>query len=94
MRIADEIGIGREQPRHRMVEAAHQGAVDKETVGDHFPPSHSGMVRKHQTSDVQLHIWETRDSRFDASHRPGMTNRHLPTHFGGRFSENAFGPSM
>ena len=24
---------------------------------------------------------------------PGMTTRHFPTHFGGRFSENAFGPS-
>src|SRR5260370_9825233 len=36
---------------------------------------HSGMVRKHQTSDVQLHIGESRDSGFDASHRPGMTKR-------------------
>jgi 4-hydroxy-tetrahydrodipicolinate synthase len=34
---------------------------------------HSGMVRQHQTSDVQLHIGESRDSGFDASHRPGMT---------------------
>ena len=25
---------------------------------------HSGMVRKDQTSDVQLHIWESRDSGF------------------------------
>jgi hypothetical protein len=25
------------------------------------------------TSDVQLHIGESRDSGFDASHRPGMT---------------------
>jgi len=31
------------------------------------------MVRSHQTSDVQLHIGESRDSGFDASHRPGMT---------------------
>jgi hypothetical protein len=31
------------------------------------------MVRQHQTSDVQLHIGESRDSGFDASHRPGMT---------------------
>jgi len=31
------------------------------------------MVRWHQTSDVQLHIWKSRDSGFDASHRPGMT---------------------
>jgi hypothetical protein len=28
---------------------------------------------KAQTSDVQLHIGESRDSGFDASHRPGMT---------------------
>jgi hypothetical protein len=28
---------------------------------------------KDQTSDVQLHIGESRDSGFDASHRPGMT---------------------
>jgi hypothetical protein len=34
---------------------------------------HSGMVRQHQTSDVQLHIGESRDSGLDASHRPGMT---------------------
>jgi hypothetical protein len=46
---------------------------------------HSGMVRQHQTSDVQLHIGESRDSGFDAEpvigprvartrwHRPGMT---------------------
>src|SRR5882757_9739304 len=34
---------------------------------------HSGMVRKDQTTDVQLHIGESRDSGFDASHRPGMT---------------------
>jgi hypothetical protein len=33
------------------------------------------MVRKHQTSDVQLHIGESRDSGFDALHRPGMTER-------------------
>jgi hypothetical protein len=31
------------------------------------------MVREHQTSDVQLHIGESLDSGFDASHRPGMT---------------------
>jgi len=43
------------------------------------------MARKHQTSDVQLHIGESRDSGFDAEpvigprvartrwHRPGMT---------------------
>jgi hypothetical protein len=35
---------------------------------------HSGMVRKHQTSDVQLHIGESLDSGFDAWHRPGMTS--------------------
>jgi hypothetical protein len=27
---------------------------------------HSGMLRYHQTSDVQLHIWESGDSGFDA----------------------------
>ena len=31
------------------------------------------MVRWHQTSDAQLRIGESRDSGFDASHRPGMT---------------------
>src|ERR1700730_15211144 len=35
----------------------------------------SGMVRKHQTSDAQLRIGESRDSGFDASHRPGMTTK-------------------
>jgi hypothetical protein len=34
---------------------------------------HSGMVRKHQTSDVQLQIGESRVSGFDASHCPGLT---------------------
>jgi hypothetical protein len=29
----------------------------------------------------------------NAAPRPGHV-RYLPTHFGGRFSENAFGPSM
>src|SRR5580704_12992832 len=37
------------------------------------PLRHSGMMRKHQTSDAQLRIGESRDSGFDASHRPGMT---------------------
>src|SRR5437667_157335 len=32
------------------------------------------MVRQHQTSDTQLRIGESRDSGFDASHRPGMTS--------------------
>jgi len=31
------------------------------------------MVRQHQTTDAQLRIGESRDSGFDASHRPGMT---------------------
>jgi hypothetical protein len=39
----------------------------------HFALRHSGMVREHQTSDVQLHIGESRDSGFDTLHRPGMT---------------------
>ncbi|MGY3446822.1 hypothetical protein ACVW17_006823 [Bradyrhizobium sp. USDA 4473] len=37
------------------------------------------------------------DSGLDAAHRPGMTGGGMPyrpSHFGGRFSENAFGPSM
>jgi|SRR6476660_7252059 len=38
---------------------------------------HSGMVRQHQTSDAQLRIGESRDSGFDASHRPGMTRSGL-----------------
>src|SRR6202011_2906214 len=38
-----------------------------------FERRHSGMVRKHQTADAQLRIGESRDSGFDASHRPGMT---------------------
>jgi len=36
-------------------------------------PRHSGMVRKDQTSDVQLHIGESRDSGFIAARCPGMT---------------------
>jgi hypothetical protein len=35
---------------------------------------HSGIVRQHQTPDVQLHIGESLDSGFDAPHRPGMTD--------------------
>jgi hypothetical protein len=31
------------------------------------------MVRKHQTSDAQLRIGESRASGFDALHRPGTT---------------------
>ena len=39
--------------------------------------------------------YEICHSGFDAWHRPGMTTmRYFPSHFGGRFSENAFGPSM
>jgi hypothetical protein len=30
-------------------------------------------VRKHQTTGAQLRTGESRDSGFDASHRPGMT---------------------
>src|ERR1700716_2020828 len=37
-RFADKRRIGRQQPRHRMVEAAHQGAVDEEAIGDHGLP--------------------------------------------------------
>src|SRR5229473_7546941 len=50
------------------------------------------MVRSHQTSDVRVHIGESRDSGFDAEpvigpargrtrwHRPGMTVQLLPHH--------------
>jgi hypothetical protein len=34
------------------------------------------------------------DSGLATSSHPGMTLRHFPAHFGGRFSENAFGPSI
>src|SRR5712664_3613050 len=37
-----------------------------------------------QTSDVQLHIGESRDSGFDASHRPGMTKSGLLRRFAPR----------
>src|SRR6266480_3502678 len=43
---------------------------------DHSFSNHPPSFRdgpKDQTSDVQLHIGESRDSGFDASHRPGMT---------------------
>src|SRR4029077_12497302 len=44
---------------------------------DHASPARLApafrMVRWHQTSDAQLRIGESRDSGFDASHRPGMT---------------------
>src|SRR5258707_13963346 len=39
------------------------------------------MVREHQTSDAQLRIGESRDSGFDASHRPGMTRSGLLRRF-------------
>jgi hypothetical protein len=45
------------------------------------------MVRKHQTRNLEI-------PGLRLTAHPGMTERHLPTHFGGRFSENAFGPSM
>src|SRR5436190_18907629 len=34
-RLADKIRAARQQPRHRMIEAAHQRAVDEQVVGDH-----------------------------------------------------------
>src|SRR6185312_15032897 len=33
------------------------------------------MVRKHQTSGAQLRTWESRDSGFASSTRPGMTEK-------------------
>ena len=57
---------------------------------------HSGMRRQAQTSDVQLHIGESRDSGFDASHRPGMTGSgslrslvRADFHFGGHEPKRA-----
>src|SRR5882724_9949204 len=34
-RFADEVGAARQQFCHRMVEAAHQGAVDEQAIGNH-----------------------------------------------------------
>jgi hypothetical protein len=34
-RFTQKIRVARKQPRHRMVEAAHQRAVDEETIGGH-----------------------------------------------------------
>src|SRR6266699_6346665 len=34
-RLADEVGAARQQLRHRMTEAAHQRAVNEESVGYH-----------------------------------------------------------
>jgi hypothetical protein len=45
----------------------------RSALASQFRRRHSGMRRQAQTSDVQLHIGESRDSGFDASHRPGMT---------------------
>ena len=40
-------------------------------MGPLYLTRHSGMARKHQTSDVQVHIGESRD--FGFASRPGMT---------------------
>ena len=45
---------------------------------------HSG-AREARTSGVQLHLGESRDSGFDAAHRPGMTDE-KSHHYGPRFS--------
>jgi hypothetical protein len=50
----------------------HDG-VDPKAYFFHKSARLSGMVRKHQTSDVQLHIGESRGSGFAFSTRPGMT---------------------
>src|SRR2546422_8088102 len=34
-RLAEKIRAARQQPRHRMIEPAHQRAVDEQVVGDH-----------------------------------------------------------
>src|SRR5882762_9333448 len=63
-------------------------------------PGHDGKSSfrdgpKDQTSDVQLHIGESRDSGFDASHRPGMTIAIHTLHFSASpISSNTFGSSM
>jgi hypothetical protein len=49
----------------------------EEERSDDVQGRHSGMVRQHQTSGVQLHPGESRDSGFDAAHRPGMTGNEL-----------------
>ena len=48
---------------------------------------HSGMVRQHQTRNFEIRVRRFAPPRNDDV-------RHFPNHFGGRFSENAFGPSM
>jgi hypothetical protein len=60
--------------------AVAEAALDDVFIDDITPLlqsrlRHSGTRRQAQTSDVQLHIGESRDSGFDASHRPGMTGR-------------------
>src|SRR5882757_9032995 len=49
----------------------------RSALASQFRRRHSEMRRQAQTSDVQLHIGESRDSGFDASHRPGMTGAGL-----------------
>ena len=54
------------------VENRHSGAREaRARLGIQTPSFRDGP--QDQTSDVQLHIGESRDSGFDASHRPGMT---------------------
>jgi len=51
---------------------------------------HSGMVREHQTSDVQLHIGESRDSGFDAFASPRNDGRPPQPHPEARLAEQRF----
>src|ERR1700757_3166236 len=53
------------------------------------------MHRQAQTTKVQLHIWKSRDSGFDASHRPGMTaENHTLPFSASLISSSTFGSSM
>src|SRR3954463_3906627 len=55
------------------------------------PPSFRDGAQ-HQTSDAQLRIGESRDSGFDASHRPGMTWSHRYSPFAIRLSSHFNAP--
>src|SRR5258705_11739783 len=63
-------------------------------------PGHDGRSSfrdgpKDQTSDAQLRIGESRDSGFDASHRPGMkVGSHTLPFSASPISSSTFGSSM
>jgi hypothetical protein len=62
------MGIASLNPSYALVDFA----IARRKRRSNLPPSFQDGAL-HQTSDVQLHIGESRDSGFDASHRPGMT---------------------